>query len=117
MVDIEIKDVKENKLLRRKDVSFEISHLGSGTPNRVEVKEKLAAMQTVDANLTFIKSITPIYGLPKVKGAATIYDDEKTAKKLEAPFMHIRNMSKEARAEAKKASKKAKGKKSSGAKK
>ena len=44
MVDIEIKDVKENKLLRRKDVSFEISHLGSGTPNRVEVKEKLAAM-------------------------------------------------------------------------
>ncbi len=74
-------------------------------------------MQTVDANLTFIKSITPIYGLPKVKGAATIYDDEKTAKKLEAPFMHIRNMSKEARAEAKKASKKAKGKKSSGAKK
>jgi small subunit ribosomal protein S24e len=109
---INIKEVKENKLLRRKEISFEIDHLGAGSPKRFRVKEKLAAMQTADPDLTFIKYMTTIYGLPKVKGYATVYEDEKIAKKLEAPYIHIRNMPDEKRLEARKALKaKNKGKK------
>jgi len=50
LVEIKIIEVKENKLLHRKEVSFEIDHLGQGSPNRIEVKEKLAAMHTPRQN-------------------------------------------------------------------
>lgn len=111
MVDIKINEVIENKILHRKEVHFEIEHLGAGSPNRIEVKEKLAAMQTANVALTFIKEMQPVFGIPKVKGYAVIYEDEITAKRLEAPFVHIRNMPKEKRNDARKALKKVKKKK------
>jgi small subunit ribosomal protein S24e len=109
LVEIKIIEVKENKILHRKEVHFEIDHLGSGSPNRIEVKEKLAAMQTAKAELTFIKKMKVVFGLPKLKGYATVYDDETLAQNLEPTFIHIRNMPKEKRAEARKASKSKKG--------
>lgn len=111
MVEIKIISVKENKLLRRKEITFEINHLGAGTPDRMEVKAKLAAMQTANAELTFIKKMTPVFGLPILKGIATIYDEEAVAKRLESAYMQIRNMAKDKRDAARKALKKGKKKK------
>ncbi len=97
MVNIKIIEVKENKLLHRKHVSFEIEHFGSGSPNRIEVKEKLAALQTAKPELTFIKEMQPRFGLPQVRGEATIYEDEAVAMKLEPNYIKIRNLPKEKR--------------------
>ena len=111
MVNINILEVKENKVLHRKEISFEIEHLGSGSPNRLEVKEKLAAMQTSKPELTFIKQMKTRFGLPHVQGTATIYDDAEVAEKLEPNYIKIRNMPKDQRNDAQKALKDKKKKK------
>jgi small subunit ribosomal protein S24e len=110
MVNITILEEKENKLFHRKEISFEIEHLGSGTPNRIEVKEKLAAMKTAKPELTFIKTMKPRFGSPYVHGSATIYDDEESAK-IEPKYVKIRNIPKAERDEAWKAEKAKKKKK------
>ena len=111
MVNINIIEVKENKVLHRKEISFEIEHLGTGTPNRLEVKEKLAAMQTSKPELTFITQMKTRFGLPHIQGTATIYDDAAVAEKLEPSHMKIRNLPKEQRNDAIKAAKAKKKKK------
>jgi small subunit ribosomal protein S24e len=113
MVNIKILEVKENKLLRRKEVIFSVEHLGNGTPNRLEVKEKLAALQTAKADLTFIKVMKPLFSMPQIKGKAIIYQDEEAAK-MEPGYSRIRNLPKDQRVEALKAAKAGKKKKKKG---
>jgi small subunit ribosomal protein S24e len=111
VVDIKILEVKENKLLKRREIRFEIEHLGTGTPNRLEVKNKLAALQTAKPELTFIIDIKTVFGLPKSLGNATVYDDAQLAEKLEPNYIKIRNMDKDKRDDARKAVKRVKKKK------
>jgi len=100
LVNIQIIDITENKILHRKEVTFNIEHLKQGSPNRIEVRDKLAAMQTASSGMTFIKTMQPVFGLPQVHGTATIYDNEDVAKKLEPDYSKIRNLPKEKRDEA-----------------
>ena len=94
LVDIQITEVKENSILHRKEISFEIAHLGAGSPNRIDVRDKLAAMQTAKTELTFIKTMQPVFGMPHVHGVAIIYDNEDVAAKLEPNYSKIRNLPK-----------------------
>jgi small subunit ribosomal protein S24e len=100
--DIQILSEKENQFFNRKDVAFDLTHPATGTPNRVEVKKKLAALKAVDENLVFIKSMRSRMGKHEIKGEATIYKDEKSAQ-IEPRYIRIRNMPKDQRVEAKKA--------------
>lgn len=111
LVDINVLNKKANPLLHRTEIEFEIEHLGSGSPNRLEVREKLAAMMTAKSELTFIRSMKPRFGIPQVHGMAHIYDDEATAEKIEPTYIKIRNMEKEKRNDAWKAEKAKKKKK------
>ena len=99
-MDIEIKEVKQNPALHRKEISFIIRHVGQGSPNRIEVKDKLAALQTADPTLTFIMKLTTIFGIPEIHGTARIYEDAEVANRVERKYIHIRNMPKEERADA-----------------
>ncbi|MHA1729529.1 MAG: 30S ribosomal protein S24e [Promethearchaeota archaeon] len=99
---IKITEAEHNPLLKRKEINFKIAHPNSGTPNRMEVKEVLAAMETVDENLVFIKKIGTVFGCRYVVGRADIYDDEEHAKIFEPIYMKIRNIPKEERSEARK---------------
>jgi ribosomal protein S24E len=99
-MDIEIKEIKDNPALHRKEISFVIRHLGQGSPNRLEVKDKLAALQTADPKLTFIVKLQTVFGIPEVQGKARIYEDAEVANRVERKYIHIRNMPKEARADA-----------------
>ena len=96
---MEITIVKEieNPILHRKAIHFEILHQNKGSPNRLEVRDKIAAMQTAEPDLTFIKSMTTTFGLPKLTGKALIYSDEKVASELEPTYSRIRNMPKDQR--------------------
>lgn len=100
LVDIKILNKKVNPLLHRTEIEFEIEHIGSGSPNRLEVKEKLSAMTTSKSELTFIRSMKPRFGIPQVHGMAHIYDDEATAEKIEPVYSKIRNMPKDDRSNA-----------------
>ncbi len=100
--DIKILNEKENRFFNRKDISFVITFPTAGTPNRIEVKKKLAALKAVDENLVFIKYMRTRMGRHEIKGQTAIYKDEKSAQ-IEPRYVRIRNMPKEQRIEAKKA--------------
>lgn len=102
-MDIEIVETTENPILRRKEISFSIEE--KSMPERIEVKEKLAAMHNADFDLVFVKKIEPSFGRTRVTGTAMVYED-KEASQVEPRYMKIRNMKKEERDEARKAIKK-----------
>ena len=109
-MEIEIISKTENNALNRKENSFLIRHLGAGSPNRIEVRDKLAAMETVDTNLIFIVAMKPRFGIPEISGVARIYDNATAAERIEKSHIKIRNMPKDKRDEAWKAVKAKKGK-------
>ena len=91
-MEIEIKNTKENSLLHRNELEFLIQHLGEGSPNRLEVRDKLAAMETADPKLTFIVHMKPRFGVPEVRGKARIYADQESADRIELNYVKIRNL-------------------------
>jgi ribosomal protein S24E len=99
---IEILETYENPLAKRKEIKFKIDNRNTGTPNRYEVKQKLAALETADENLVFVKKIKTHFGDSKVLGEANIYENEEFANKFEPTYITIRNLPKEEREEARK---------------
>jgi len=109
---IKITKEVDNVLIQRKEIEFTINHPESGTPNRVDVKKKIAALKTADENLVFVKSIKSAFGSKVAKGTAAIYKDAERMKHFEPDYMRIRIMAKEHREEERKKVKEAKKKKS-----
>ncbi len=99
---IEILQSEHNPLTKRKEIEFRINHPKSGTPNRYELKQKLAALETADEGLVFVKKIQTIFGKRYVVGRANIYDDQENADKFEPTYLKIRNLPKEERNDARK---------------
>lgn len=93
---INIIESKVNPLVGRREVHFKVDHQG-GTPNRIELKKQIAALETADENLVFIKKIQTSYGNRYVDCNANIYENTETAKKFEPKYMIIRNMPKDQR--------------------
>ncbi len=100
--DIQILSEKENQFFNRTDIAFRITYPTAGTPNRIEVKKKLAALKAVDENLVFVKYMRSRMGKHEIKGSTAIYKDEKSAQ-IEPRYIRIRNLPKDKREEAKKA--------------
>ncbi|MEX2682835.1 MAG: 30S ribosomal protein S24e [Candidatus Sigynarchaeota archaeon] len=108
-MDVQIKTVKPNPLLKRREISFMIIP-DKGAPDRVEVKEKIAALQNAKFELTFVRKLNPRFGKRSLEGTAMIYDDEEAAK-IEPTHVKIRNIPKDKREEARKAARKPRSKK------
>ncbi|MGB9959362.1 MAG: 30S ribosomal protein S24e [Candidatus Bathyarchaeales archaeon] len=83
----------ENKLLKRKEVVFQVEHSQTGsTPSRTEVKEALAKALKKDANLIFIKKMETKTGTRTAIGTANIYDSLEHAKLIEPEYIVKRNI-------------------------
>ncbi len=83
----------ENKLLKRKEVVFQVEHSQTGsTPPRTEVKEALAKALKKDANLIFIKKMETKTGTRTAIGTANIYDSLEHAKLIEPEYIVKRNI-------------------------
>nr|MDO8085299.1 hypothetical protein [Candidatus Sigynarchaeum springense] len=108
-MDVQIKTVKPNPLLKRREISFMV-YPDKGAPDRIEVKEKIAALQSAKFELTFVRKLNSRFGTTKLEGTAMIYDNEEAAK-IEPTYVKIRNIAKDKREEAKKAAKKPRSKK------
>ncbi|MHA1913776.1 MAG: 30S ribosomal protein S24e [Promethearchaeota archaeon] len=98
-LEIVISEEKKNPLIERKELTFRVEHFGVGTPNRLEVKKKIAAMQGTDAKLTIIKNLKTHFGASYTLGKAYIYDSAKELQFFEPFHIQVRNLEKEKRTE------------------
>ena len=77
---LEIKGQKDNHLLNRTEVQFELDHSGTATPSRKDVVDLVATKTNRDKKFIIIKKINTVYGENISRGLAYIYNDEKSMK-------------------------------------
>jgi len=91
---IQIINQQRNELLKRNEVTFQVDHEGSGTPSRVEIRQKLAGMLKTDEEKVYVKKIETKTGSMTAVGEANVYDSVEQAKQIEPEHIILRNTSK-----------------------
>ena len=89
-MDIEITNEKENHLLDRKEITFNILHTDA-TPSRSVVKNKIVALLNSQYELVIIDKLATQYGTQNTIGYAKVYSDAKRAKEVENKYILERN--------------------------
>lgn len=74
---------KENPLLNRKRVAFEVDHSKKETPSRIDLKKKIAENLKVDKSLISIRHVYTKYGKDSSKVIVHVYETEKDLNSLE----------------------------------
>lgn len=97
--NIEITEEKKNPLIERTELTFRVDHFGVGTPNRLDVKKKIAALQSSDEKLTIVKKLDTHFGASYSLGKVYIYDNAKELQFFEPFHIKVRNLEKEKRIE------------------
>lgn len=89
-MDIDVISEDENPMLHRTDVRFEIHH-EDATPERLQVRDSLAATLDRDSDEVVIRSLETKYGMRKTVGEAKVYDSPEDARDVEQEHMLERN--------------------------
>jgi len=90
---IKIISQKDNPLLKRKEVIFEVNHTDTGaTPQRLEVRKAVAEALKTDTDLVYIRKVETKTGTRIAVGTANIYYSPKQAKLVEPEYIIKRNM-------------------------
>ena len=97
--NIEILEEKKNLLIDRIELKIRIVHFGKGTPNRLDVKKKVAASQGSDEKLTIIKKIKTYFCSTEDIGKVYIYDNQEELDFFESFHIKVRNLPKDTRNE------------------
>jgi small subunit ribosomal protein S24e len=92
-MEIKIISEKQNPLLKRKEVYFQVEHSQTGnTPPRLEVRKAVATALKKDADLVFVKKIETKTGTHTAVGLANVYDSVEQAKLIEPKYIVKRNV-------------------------
>jgi len=92
-MEIKIISQKENPLLKRKEISFEVEHSQIGnTPPRLEIRKAVAEHLKKNLDLVFIKKFETKTGTHIATGIAHVYDSLEQAKSIEPKYIIKRNM-------------------------
>jgi small subunit ribosomal protein S24e len=92
-MEVKVVSEKQNPMLKRKEVSFQIDHGETGsTPTRVEVRKGVAAATKTNENLVFVKKFETKTGTLTAFGTANIYDTVEQAKLIEPEYIISRNI-------------------------
>ena len=92
-MEIKIVSEKQNPLLKRKEVYFQVEHNQTGnTPPRLEVRKAVATALKKDADLVFVKKIETKTGTHTAVGLANVYDSVEQAKLIEPKYIVKRNV-------------------------
>jgi small subunit ribosomal protein S24e len=83
-MDIEIVERKQNPLLEREEIRFEVAHEGEPTPTLVDIRRLLRAKVNSKDQLTVVDAVYSHFGSPVSSGSARIYKDEGRLKSTEA---------------------------------
>src|SRR3989344_7123158 len=91
---IDITQKKDNPSLERKEIAF-IVREAKATPSRKELREKIAAQVNVDEKKMVVDVLATSYGSTEITGLVRVYNDQKTLKRTELPYIITRNFGKE----------------------
>lgn len=97
--NIEILEENKNPLISRTEIKFRLVHFGAGTPNRLDVKKKIAAMKNANEKLTIIRKLRTHFGDSYDLGTANIYETADELLFYEPFHIQVRNLPKETRTE------------------
>lgn len=89
-MEIDIISEKENPMLHRRDVRFEVVH-EDASPSRLSVRDSLAAKLNKDAGEVVVRTVDTKYGMRKSIGYAKVYDTPEQARDVEQEYMLDRN--------------------------
>ena len=91
-MEIKIISQKDNKPLKRREITFEVEHAETGgTPARTEIRRMLASLLKVDQQLVYIKRLETRTGTRVASGNANAYDSLEQAKLIEPEYIIERN--------------------------
>jgi len=89
---IRIVSQKNNPLLKRREVTFEVEHGETGgTPTRFEVRKLLASVLNVNLQLVYVKKVETKTGTMVALGEANAYDSIEQARLVEPKHIVARN--------------------------
>jgi len=92
-MEVKIVSEKENPLLKRREVYFQVEHSQTGnTPPRLEVRKAVAAALKKDVDLVFVKKLETKTGMRTAVGVANVYDFIEQAKLIEPEYIIKRNL-------------------------
>lgn len=86
-MEIRIIEKKENKLLGRNEIYFEVIHEGEPTPSRKDVRGKLVAMLDLNPEATVIQYIRSYFGSHVSKGYAKAYESKERMMYIEPEYV------------------------------
>ncbi len=88
--EIEIINDFKNPLLSRRELTLIISHLGGGTPNRLDIRKKIASKFGEEIDKIYVKKIIQ-QADNTCKVLANIYESKEIALKIEPDYIIKRN--------------------------
>jgi len=89
-MNVDIIEEDENPMLHRTDVRFELQH-DDATPERLSVRDSLAAKLNKDAEEVVVHKLDTKYGMRQTVGYAKVYDSAGDAQAVEQEHMLERN--------------------------
>jgi len=98
-MSIENIEEKKNPLIDRIELTFRVDHFGASSPNRLDIKKKISALQGSDEKLTIVKKLDTHFGASYSLGKVYIYDNAKELQFFEPFHIKVRNLEKEKRIE------------------
>lgn len=90
-MEIKIISKKENPLLNRTEIEFECDYPSEGTPNLLDVKHKLVALEDSSNDLLVVDNMKPSYGATKAVGLAKVYDSIEKLNEIEPKAVLAKN--------------------------
>ncbi len=90
-MEIKIISKKENPLLNRTEIEFECDYPSEGTPNLLDVKHKIVALEDSSNDLLVVDNMKPSYGATKAVGLAKIYDSIEKLNEIEPKAVIAKN--------------------------
>ena len=90
-MEIKIISKKENPLLNRTEIEFECNYPTEGTPNLLDVKHKIVALEDSSNDLIVVDNMKPSYGVAKATGLAKIYDSIEKLQEIETKAVLAKN--------------------------
>jgi ribosomal protein S24E len=92
-MEIKIISEKQNKLLKRREISFQVEHTQTGyTPPRLEIRKAVAVALKMDEGTVFVKKYETMTGTHLAVGTADVYDSIEQAKLIEPEYIVNRNV-------------------------